>query len=71
MDGFALFLCGIVLYKVFFAILHLIYFKIRVTLYDDLKVYDIDLKKDVKALTKGTVVDSDMDYGDLEEELAH
>jgi hypothetical protein len=34
-------------------------------------VYEIDMKKDVKALTKGTVVDSDMDYGDLEEELAY
>jgi len=29
------------------------------------------MKKDAKALTKNTVVDSEMDYGDLEEELAH
>lgn len=65
-----MFLCGIVLYKVVFAVIHILYFKIRVNLFNDLKVNEIDMKKDVKALTKGNVVDSEMDYGDLEEELA-
>ena len=36
LDGFALFLAGIVAYKVFFAIIHLLYFKVRVGCYNDL-----------------------------------
>ena len=70
LDGFALFLCGIVLYKVFFAVCYLLYFKIRLSLYNDLKINEIDMKKDIKALTNGNVADSDMDYDDLEAELA-
>lgn len=69
LDGFALFLAGIVLYKVFFAVIHLLWFKIRISCYEDLKVHPVDLKEEVKKIAGGNVANSDMDMVQLEEEL--
>ena len=41
---------GIVVYKVFFCLAHLIRFKIRISCYDDLKVGEVDLDAEVERL---------------------
>jgi len=41
---------GVICYKVFFCLGHLIRFKIRVSCYDDLKVGEVDLEAEVERL---------------------
>lgn len=59
-DGIALFLSGIVIYKVTFALLHIGWFKLRVMCFQDMKVQNYNLKKEVKRLKKGNANDSEM-----------
>lgn len=59
-DGIALFLAGIVLYKVFFASLHILWFKLRIMCNPKMKVQTYNLKKEVKRLRKGNANDSEM-----------
>jgi len=59
-DATALFLAGIVLYKVTFGMAHILWFKIRIMCNKDMKVNDVDLKREIKRLKKGNANDSEM-----------
>lgn len=61
MDISAMFMAGIVLYKVVFGSLHIIWFKIRVNCNQKFAVQKYNLRKEVKRLKKGgNVNDSEM-----------
>lgn len=63
-DVTGMFLSGIVVYKVFFGSLHIIWFKIRVTCNPKFKIQNFNMRKEVKRLKKGGNV-NDSEQGSL------
>lgn len=50
LEGFSMYLAGVIVYKVVFAALHLLRFRFRLYAYSDMKIKNVDMEKEYKKL---------------------
>ena len=68
---FSISLAGFVIFKVTFAIVHIIKIKLRVNCFNDMKIHEVNLKQDNRKLKYGHVGDSDISLLTQEQEFLH